>query len=178
MLYDNKSEAYDLSLFESNAAVALPKELPDKKSQDKKNKSKSSNVVKITDDQIHKIRRRKHNPLKLTVGFSFGIVVTVVIATIIQGNVQLTELNQKIANAQQTLSEQQSVYTQMQMKVESKLSPSIVDGYATGELGMSKATNSQKEFINLSQGDKAEITHVENENIFITIANAITQLWS
>ena len=174
MAYKNENTAYDLSLFESTA-VPLKKEPEKKKSNNQKAKN---NVVKMTDEQIYSVRRRKHNPLKIAVGVLFGAVVTFVIATIIQGQVQLTELSKEIASANKELSIQQSIYTEMQMKANATLSPSVIDEYAVNKLGMTKAINSQKEFVNLSEGDKAEITQTQNDNIFTTIANAIAGLWS
>lgn len=174
MSYNNRNAAYDLSLFESTA-VPLEKEPEKKKSNNQKAKN---NVVKITNEQIYIIRKRRHNPLKLAVGVVFGAVVTFVIATIIQGQVQLTELSKEIASANKELSIQQSIYTEMQMKANATLSPSVIDEYAVNKLGMTKAINSQKEFVNLSEGDKAEITQTQNDNIFTTIANAIAGLWS
>ena len=174
MSYNNRNAAYDLSLFESTA-VPLEKEPEKKKSNNQKAKN---NVVKITNEQIYTIRKRRHNPLKLAVGVVFGAVVTFVIATIIQGQVQLTELSKEIASANKELSIQQSIYTEMQMKANATLSPSVIDEYAVNKLGMTKAINSQKEFVNLSEGDKAEITQTQNDNIFTTIANAIAGLWS
>ncbi len=174
MSYNNRNAAYDLSLFESTA-VPLEKEPEKKKSNNQKAKN---NVVKISNEQIYIIRKRRHNPLKLAVGVVFGAVVTFVIATIIQGQVQLTELSKEIASANKELSIQQSIYTEMQMKANATLSPSVIDEYAVNKLGMTKAINSQKEFVNLSEGDKAEITQTQNDNIFTTIANAIAGLWS
>lgn len=174
MSYNNRNAAYDLSLFESTA-VPLEKEPEKKKSNNQKAKN---NVVKISNEQIYTIRKRRHNPLKLAVGVVFGAVVTFVIATIIQGQVQLTELSKEIASANKELSIQQSIYTEMQMKANATLSPSVIDEYAVNKLGMTKAINSQKEFVNLSEGDKAEITQTQNDNIFTTIANAIAGLWS
>lgn len=178
MSYKNENAAYDLSLFESTA-VPLKKEPEKKKSSNQSNNQKQkNNVVKLTNEQIYSMRKRKHNPLKIAVGVLFGAVVTFVIATIIQGQVQLTELSKEIAKANKELSIQQSIYTEMQMKANAALSPSVIDEYAVTKLGMTKATNTQKEFVNLSEGDKAEIMQTQNDNIFTTIANAIAGLWS
>ena len=43
---------------------------------------------------------------------------------------------------------------------------------------MSKANNSQKEFVNLSDGDKAEVTMSEDKNIFERIGDALASIWS
>lgn len=172
MAYNQRDLAYDLSLFEDNSSAAP--QLP----QQPVKKAKKSNVVKITQKQIEKVRRRKHNYFKLATGITFALCVLVVVIAIIVGQVQLTELNSKIAAAQDDLSIKQSIYTQMEMDVNANLSTKAVEEYAKNTLGMSKATNAQKEFVNLSEGDKAEVTQEAKGNIFQSIAQAFTGLWS
>ena len=108
----------------------------------------------------------------------FGIAIAFVVVSIIHGQVQLTELNQEIADAKAMLAEQQSVYTQLEMKVDSSISTTVVEDYAKSKLNMSKAANSQKEYVNLSDGDKAEVSLSPDKNIFESIAEAISSLWS
>lgn len=172
MAFENRNAAYDLDLFKDNAAKKLPKE--DKK-HNRKNESK---VVTLPQEEIFKIRRRKHNYFKLFVGSVSACAITVIIATIIVGRVQLTELNQQIITAQETLEDANSEYTQLQMAVQSKLSTSEIESYAEQHLGMSKAENAQKEFVSLSTGDKVEIPEDANPNFFQKIIRAITGLWS
>lgn len=100
------------------------------------------------------------------------------VAVIIHGQVQLTELNQQISNASTALSDQESLYTQLQMKIDSKLSTDKVEQYAESQLGMTKADSYQKEYIKLSDGDKAEVSGDQSSNIFESIAQAIAGLWS
>ena len=64
------------------------------------------------------------------------------------------------------------------MKVDSGISTAVVEQYAQEKLSMSKASNSQKEFINLSEGDKAEVSLDSHKNVFELIAEAISSLWS
>ena len=64
------------------------------------------------------------------------------------------------------------------MKVDSSISTAVVEEYARDNLNMNKAANSQKEFINLSEGDKAEVTMTSEKNIFEAIAEAFASLWS
>ncbi len=165
---NNSSEAYNLEMFRSNAAEKLPK---------KKHNNKSK-VVKIPQDDINRIRRRRHNPLSVLLGATAAVVVAIIISAIIVGRVQLTELNQQIINAKEDLSNANSTYTQVQMAIQSKLSTSEIEKYASEKLGMSKAENAQKEFVSLSEGDKAEISEDANQNFFQKIINAITGLWS
>lgn len=174
MAFEERNAAYDISLFEEAENIEIDTTQPKKQVHRKK----KNNVLSIPEEQLNKIRRHRHNPLKLVTGFMAGLVVTGVVAMIVYGQVQLTELNQKIGNAQSSLADQQSLYTQLQMKVESKLSPVVVESYAVNELGMSRADSYQKEYISLSEGDKAEVAHTESGNLFESIAQAIADLWS
>ena len=171
MAYENNA-AYELDVFRDNTAPKLPrKDKTEKKKQDNK-------VVTLPQEALIKIRRRKHNPFKLFLGTVTAVIVTVIISAIIIGQVQLTEVNQQIINAEETLRNSQSAYTQNQMAIQSKLSTSEIEKYAQDKLGMSKAENVQKEYVSLSEGDKAEISENVNRNFFQKIFDAITGLWS
>ncbi|MBQ2212067.1 MAG: hypothetical protein II410_04160, partial [Ruminococcus sp.] len=113
----------------------------------------------------------------LLLGGVSAAVVTVIIGFIIVGQVQLTELNQQIISAQETLEDTQSIYTQNQMKLEANLSNAEIEKYAAS-LGMTKASNAQKEFISLEGGDKAEVSVQKSENIFTQFIESIKNLWS
>ena len=184
MAFENRNAAYDLNLFDedftSSASSAAPKryEEEEHKKQPKRKANKASKVVKLPEEELHKIRRRKHNPFKLAAGTVSGLAVALVIGTIIVGQVQLTELNQEIITAQSLLADSQSIYTQNQMKVEANLSNAEIEEYAENVLGMTKASNAQKEFVTLSGGDKVEVTAHESENIFTQFVESIKNLWS
>lgn len=170
MAYENRNAAYNLELFSDNAAEKLPKK--------KKKTEKNNKVVALPQEALVKIRRRKHNPFKLFVGTVAGIAITAIVAAIIVGQVQLTELNQQIITAKADLRNAQSTYTQRQMSLQADFTTNDIEKFARDELGMSKAENAQKEYISLSQGDKAEISDEANLNFFQRIINAITGLWS
>ena len=157
--------SYDISVFEDENL----------ENQDLHKKNK---VVKIPKKKIEQAKRRKRNPLKLTVSFLFSAVVVAVVGMIIYSQVQLTELNQKISEAQETLENSQSEYTQMQMNVDAKYTTSIIEEYAQDKLGMTKANSSQKEFVDLSSGDKAKVVEKEDKSIFDTIVDWISSIWS
>ncbi len=178
MAYENRNAAYDLSLFDDvySHGTAVPKKV--EKESVKKTVKKANNVVTIPQEELHKIRRRKHNPIKIALASVGAAAVTFVIGAIIMGQVQLTELNQEIVNAQALLADSQSIYTQNQMKLEANLSNEEVERYAEDVLGMTKASNAQKEFITLSGGDKAEVTAQANETIFSKFIESIKNLWS
>jgi len=170
MTYENRNAAYDLNLFKDSTAKKLPEQREDRKRRNK--------VVSIPEKQLYQNRIRKHSPLKLLVGGLSGAVITVIVATIIVGQVQLTELTQQISETQKALTVSQSTYTQLQMGIQSKLSTAEIEAYAENNLGMTKAENAQKEFVSLSEGDKAELSSDANKNFFQKIIEAITSLWS
>ncbi len=184
MSYENRNAAYDLSLFDDEASYASDSALPKHKEEEvhkkhiKKRAKSKNNVVTIPEHELQKNRRRKHNPIKLILGTAGGAAVAFVIGIIIVGQVQLTELNQQIITARETLSDSQSIYTQNQMKLEASLSNAEIERYAEDVLGMTKATNAQKEFITLSGGDKAEVSSQKSENIFTQFIDSIQNLWS
>lgn len=184
MAYENRNAAYDLSLFDDEVAYTSGSAAPKRdeqevhKKQIKKKAKKSNKVVKLPEEELQKIRRRKHNPLKLAIGSIGGLAVALIIGTIIVGQVQLTELNQEIITAQALLADSQSIYTQNQMKVEANLSNTEIEEYAENVLGMTKASNAQKEFVTLSGGDKAEVSVQKSDNIFTQFIESIKNLWS
>lgn len=181
MAFLSDNNAYDISLFDDNAAREFPaRRVPSRtpaRRQSRKNLNKS-NVVRIPQRKIEKARRRKHNPLAIGAGLLFSSIVVFLIGAVIFGQVQLTELNQQIADAEEELRNSQSEYTQMKMNVDAKYTTAIIEEYAQEELGMTKVSNNQKEFVDLSEGDKAEITAEEDESLIDKIGSAISSLWS
>ena len=105
-------------------------------------------------------------------------LVILALTAIIHGQAQLTELNQQISDAQGELTELESYYTQLEMKVENKLGPSVIEEYAKNVLGMAKTESYQKEFISLSNGDKAEVARDKEKNIFQKITDSLGEFWS
>lgn len=179
MAYENRNAAYDLNLFdEASTAAPLPKRDEEEKRANKPKKKTGKKVISLPEEEIHKIRKRRHNPLKLAVGSIGGAVAAIIIATIIVGQVRITELNQEIITAKETLSNSQSVYTQTEMSLQAKLSSSDIENYAENQLGLTKSSNSQQEFVSLSGGDKSEVTSPESENLFTQFISSIVNLWS
>lgn len=173
-MMDNRG--YDLSLFESTRGTAVPKAAPAVKH--KRKPQAKNNIIELPEINISKAQRRKHNPMALCVGFVMSAIAALAIVSIILGQVRLAELNQEIASAEEKLSQTQSLHTQMQAKIEANLSAAAVEEYARNELNMVKATNQQKEYINLSQGDKAEIYEDGNRTVFAEMGDFLSSLWS
>lgn len=185
--YSNHNLAYDFTLFEEPRKAHAPSARGKKKVEDRPVGTDSKQKVNQAADSrsssrrrsgIRIFKRRKSNFLRIGAAVLYGLAVAVIIAAIIHGHVEHTELNQQISDARAQLSEKQSIYTQLEMKVDSSISTATVEQFAVENLHMSKATNSQKEFISLSEGDKAEVYLSEDKNLFEKIIDAIRSIWS
>jgi len=165
MTFSDRNAAYDLSLFEEEEEALQPK---------------SGSQKSIVYD-INKERRKRRlpnvDPLTALFAFAASVLAVIALVAIIHGQAQLTELNQQISDAQTQLTELQSYYTQMEMKVENKLGPSVIEEYAKNELGMNKTQSFQKEFISLSEGDSAYIANSGKKNFFETILEHLENIW-
>lgn len=166
MAYGERGVAYDLSLFEEEA-VSVEQEAKSQK-----------NIVYDLDEERKKRVRPKVKPLTAFLYTFVSALVILAMAAIIHGQARLTELNQQINSAETQLTELESYYTQLEMKVDNKLSPSVVEEYAKNTLGMAKTESYQKEFISLSEGDKAVVVHENEKSFFGKLADAISDIWS
>ncbi len=182
MIYDNRNLAYDLRLFEEEEIRSSSVKTPEKKQAPKPEKKKQNTNVDGRRDKnkptSRRHKRKQNNVMNVSLVAALALVIVVVVALIIHGQVRLTELNQQISAAQSQLEEQQSLYTQLEMKVDASISTAVVEKYAQEKLGMTKVSNSQKEFVSLSEGDKVELTMSESNTVFDAIADAFSSLWS
>ena len=177
----NHNLAYDFTLFEDPRMNRPSAKLGKRSGEDAAPSEGGSDTQENTRPSRKKHvkqSRRKNKVGRIVLGVILGVAVMAMIVSIIHGQVQLTELNQEIIDARAELAEKQSIYTQLEMKVDSSVSTTVVEEYAREHLAMNKATNSQKEFINLSDGDKAEVSMSEDKNIFERIGDAFASLWS
>lgn len=174
MAYEYRNLAYDLRLFEEEEILDSAVETPKKKDAKHQPKKVKQNIDVEKNKTIKKVKRRKNNFFSISCAVVLAVLIVVVVGLIIHGQVQLTELNQQISAAQKDLEEQQSLYTQLQMKVDASISTAVVEKYAQEKLSMSKASNSQKEFISLSKGDKVEIADKKGNTVFDSIADAFS----
>ena len=166
MAFTDRNAAYDLSLFEEEELYELPKA-----------ESQENKIYDLREERKKRVKY-KINPLKAFLAVSVSALSIVAMTAIIHGQAQLTELNQQISDAQIQLTELQSYYTQIEMKVENKLGPSVVEEYAKNDLGMKKTESYQKEFISLSDGDKAEILAEKDKSIFESIIEGLKEIWT
>lgn len=180
MAFEERNLAYDLSLFDDddNKYTMVPQSTRKKAKTGANAAKKKTSAAKAAENNAQKGQRKKYSPIKILGTAVAGAFVIGALATIIMGQAQLTELNRSIDKKTEELKQKDSQYTQLDMNVRSRYSTAIVEEYAKGELGMAKATNHQKEFVNLSEGDKAEVLTEEGQNIFSTIVDAVTGIWS
>ena len=171
--YGTTDRGYDLSLFETEGSAA--RQTAPKKHQERVRKTK---VVSVSEFQYEKAPRRKHNFAAVVTGVLVTAVVVLFMGVIIYGHAQVSELNNAIVAAQNQLEEKKSEYIQMSAKVEGSLSTAAVEEYARTQLGMTKATNQQKEYISLSQGDKVCVYEDCNKSVFTEIGDFFESLWS
>ena len=171
--YFDTDRGYDLSLFESEGNAARKKKAAPRKTIAKKN-----NVIELNVPEYAKSERRKYNVKFIATVLVCIAVFTLCLGIIIQGRAELTELNQEIATAQVQLERAQSRYTDVKTHMEASLSTAAIEKYAQEKLGMSKATAQQKEYISLSEGDKAEVYMEKKSNVFDRIGDFFQSLWS
>lgn len=170
MAREEYSSAYDLSLFETSEAVH---------DTDRSDGKEKNNVIRLPERNKEKQQRRRHNPFVIF-GVSFLVIAaTAVLSTIVQSNVRLNELNEKLLETENQIAEQQKRAAQYQVVVDSKLSIDTIQQYAEDELGMTKAQKSQKKFISLTEGDVGEVvTEDGSDNILDMMSQAFKGLWS
>ena len=173
MPHKNTSSAYDFSRFEPK--VAAPAQ-PTQKEQPKQ----ESNIVAIPEEHLRKttkFRRRlkTRGAAKKVILIGVGAAICTVL---IAGQVRTSELTDKIDTAQQSLTEAESLYTQYQMKNDSQFSLTTIEEYASKNLGMTKADQTQMEYIELSSKDKGEVMQVKEQNWLVSAWNYVVNLLS
>ena len=148
--------AYDLSLFE-----------PQRKVQ--KENNKKSNIIKINAKKNIESLRRKTNPAVIAAVSLCTAAVTAIGVWIVCNNVRINELNQEVADARAELSHQANLQDEFQLRIDNKLTSSMIEDYAEGKLGMSRVKNAQKKFVSLSDGDFGEVIRSDGTNTVIEL---------
>ena len=138
-----------------------------------------NNVIRLPREELEKNRRPKHRAFKVISVCTFLVVMLGIVGTFVYGQVRLSELTNEINSTTTELSEQESLYTQLKMKSQAKLSLETVEEYAETQLGMRKLEQNQVEYISLSEGDKGEVLEEDSSENWLTSAwNFIQQLLS
>ncbi|MDO4730802.1 MAG: hypothetical protein Q4B14_01550 [Clostridia bacterium] len=160
----SENRAYDFSLFEEH---------------EKQNERKETNkTIKLDEEQLLKNQRIKYKPAAVIGMICLALITVAVISSSIVGQVRLTELTSEINALEAQYEESKSVYTQLEMQVETKLSLDKIEEYTTQQLNMDQLKNSQITYVNLSDGD-AVLVKSEPDAIWIAaIKEAISNFMS
>lgn len=152
--------AYDLSLFEAQTAEeVVPLEEVGAYEENK--------VVRLHDHSA-KVQRKKRNPVQVFIVSLLMIVVAVIFSMILYNYVVLNEYNDQIQTATKTITDQDNLKAQYQLKISRCLPANMVQDYAENKLNMTQANAAQKEFISLTDGDKGEVIRGEEKDSFLT----------
>lgn len=151
------SEAYDLSLFEVKSPDLHTVKSPEKEKKEAQRAQKAEKKAK------RGARLRTGAILLVFVGLMVGMVIS---------RIQLTELNDKITDAQEQLGILQSETSRLTNEIASNTSAESVDAYAQAN-GMSQAESYQIEYITVDGGDRIEVSESEPQNVFEQIGAAI-----
>lgn len=160
----HSGEAYDFSMFEERANRQLREEPA---------AAAKNNMLTMPEDSSQKqakVRLHKH-PVRAAACYAGLAMMLVVLSTFVYGQVQLSELAVEISNANSTLSEQQSLYTQLRMQNDARQSLTTIETEAKQKLGMQKIDSSQMETVEMNSSDKAQVLQK-------TSGGFLTQLWN
>lgn len=161
MASNQSSNAYDFSRFENRGNAAPQRQTPEAAPQRKHR----NNVLRMPEDHVAKVtktRRRHKNRGAVAWGIA-AVVISIIAAFLIFGQVRLAELTKQIEDASNQLVEAQSLYTQYQMKADSQYSLAAVEKYAE-KMGMIKAEQSQMNYVSLSAADKGQVVQEDSQN--------------
>lgn len=148
--------AYDLSLFE-------PRQREEKK----------DNIIELPKKQPEQSSREKGHPVFVLATLFFTALIAGTVGLMIKNQVELAELTEEIHIVSKQLSENESIYTQLRMRVESQTTLKMVEEYAHDKLGMHKLEPYQIEYISLSQGDKAEIGETKQDEDWVQMISGM-----
>ena len=155
----NRSEAYDLALFEPRQATIV--ELKPNKKQLK----------------VEHRRARVQSVLNAIVTVAVAAVVIGVVSMMITTRVQLTELDNAMGTYQSRLAELKSEQTRLEAELAKTLSAQSVDDYAQSQ-GMTAIENNQIHYITRGDGDEVEVTEKAEAHWWDSVFDAITKFFS
>lgn len=138
MNYNNSNAAYDLTRF-------MPQE------QQKAEKPKQPAPVK------HKLKKQAVRPAAVVKWVFVSLFVMMSLASIMIGNIKITQQNDEISSAQKNLNMVQSEQVSLNAKLESRMSMQKVEDYAVNKLGLVKIQPYQIQYIHLTDKDNVEI---------------------
>lgn len=152
---DKSNLAYDLSHFDNTAR---------REQERQQDRERRANAIQMNK---HSVSRS---------GSKFGIVVCAIAAfgALWAVNVQNTKVDDiaRMVDDQKTLlAEAQDENSLLQGRLDSKVNIGYIEEYAADQLGMSKVSNSQINYLSVNTEDLIEVSPEEGGNIFTAIAD-------
>ena len=147
--HNRTSTAYDMSL--SDTSKRKEQQTPEKKPE-----------LKVATSSVAKSGR----PVAVAV---IGAVFLAVFVMFLYSKAALSEVNLKISNETQALSDAQSINTALSNQLSGSVSLENVEQYAVSELGMQKVSASQERYVEMNTGNMTETAKNDNDNIFVTV---------
>lgn len=98
-----------------------------------------------------------------------GAVFLAVFIMFLYSKATLSEVNLKISNETQALSDAQSINTALSNQLSGSVSLENVEQYAVSELGMQKVSASQERYVEMNTGTMTETAKNNDDNIFVVI---------
>ena len=157
MAYPAQKSQYDFSLFEMKMPTAAnistaPKNKPEQKKPQMKVIVNNKGKKKMVRAAAPSVERRTAKAGAVLLAFLLLCGVS------ISQHVKLDEINRQISRDQQTLTETKAQTVSLQMQLNSIVSVDKVEDYAVNTLGMVKLGTGQVEYIDMSEGDKVEVS--------------------
>lgn len=165
MSYNKSSAAYDFSRFAPEEAPEF-RQVPDKKVRTAvKKKSVKKQAVK---------------PITVLKWVFVSIFVLISLGSIMVGNIKITQLNDQIAKVEKDLDAAKSTQVSLNSKLESRMSMSNVEDYATNKLGLVKTQSYQIQYVKLTNEDRVQILGKSDDigTAFQNIMNMIEEYFS
>lgn len=147
--HNRTSTAYAMSLFDTSKRKE--QQTPEKKPE-----------LKVATSSVAKSGR----PVAVAV---IGAVFLAVFVMFLYSKAALSEVNLKISNETQALSDAQSINTALSNQLSGSVSLENVEQYAVSELGMQKVSASQERYVEMNTGNMTETAKNDNDNIFVTV---------
>lgn len=147
--HNRTSTAYDMCLFDTSKRKE--QQTPEKKPE-----------LKVATSSVAKSGR----PVAVAV---IGAVFLAVFVMFLYSKAALSEVNLKISNETQALSDAQSINTALSNQLSGSVSLENVEQYAVSELGMQKVSASQERYVEMNTGNMTETAKNDNDNIFVTV---------
>ncbi|MCI5668082.1 MAG: hypothetical protein MR291_04875 [Oscillospiraceae bacterium] len=152
---DKSNLAYDLSHFDNTARKEQERQ------QDRERRARE-------------IKMNKHSVSRSGSRFMIVACAVAVFGALWAVNVQNTkedDIARMVDDQKKLLAEAQDENSLLQSRLDSKINISYIEEYAANELGMSKVTNSQINYLSVNTEDLIEVSPEESGNIFTAISD-------